>query len=160
MYLVWAIMGGFVTLVLVFLCYMGFFSYIRIAQLTDRKVFCTAEEMEEMILAFPLRNGINCRFDNCIGPYQEMDNHCREFRRRIEALLQGYIKVSKQVNIYYDDPRFPSNSRVSSFTLRQRQGWLLRISCLKRLQIVCRLITFRMSGFLQASVYRLCIHLA
>lgn len=160
MYLVWAIMGGFVTLVLVFLCYMGFFSYIRIAQLTDRKVFCTAEEMEEMILAFPLRNGINCRFDNCIGPYQEMDNHCREFRRRIEDLLQGYIKVSKQVNIYYDDPRFPSNSRVSSFTLRQRQGGLLRISCLKRLQIVCRLITFRMSGFLQASVYRLCIHLA
>lgn len=74
--------------------------------------------MEEMILAFPLRNGINCRFDNCIGPYQEMDNHCREFRRRIEDLLQGYIKVSKQVNIYYDDPRFPSNSRVSSFTLR------------------------------------------
>ena len=78
------------ALVFVFLSYMGFFS----------KVFCTAEEMEEMILAF----------DNCIGPYQEMDNHCREFKRRIEDLLQGYIKVSKQVNIYYDDPRFPSNT--------------------------------------------------
>ena len=105
------------ALVFVFLSYMGFFSYAWVAKLTDRKVFCTAEEMEEMILAFILRNRISYRFDNCIGPYQEMDNHCREFKRRIEDLLQGYITVSKQVNIYYDDPRFPSNSRVSPSNL-------------------------------------------
>ena len=53
-YLIWAIIGGTVAIVLVSLCYMGFFSYNRKMDLKYRKVTCTAEEMGEMVLAYIL----------------------------------------------------------------------------------------------------------
>lgn len=42
------------AIVLVSLCYMGFFSYNRKMDLKYRKVTCTAEEMGEMVLAYIL----------------------------------------------------------------------------------------------------------
>ena len=85
----------------------------KFSKVICRKVTCTAEEMEEMILAYALHVKIViARFDNCIGPYQEMDSYCQEFKHRMELLFQGRVKIRKQVNVYYDDPRFPSASKI------------------------------------------------
>ena len=70
--------------------------------------------MGEMILAYVLHAiTVMDRFDNCIGPYQEMDRYCKEFKHRMELLFEGKVKIGKQVNVYYDDPRFPSSSKIA-----------------------------------------------
>lgn len=53
-YLLWSIIGGIGTIILVLLSYMGFFSYKLFDSAMCRKVACTAEETEEILLAFSI----------------------------------------------------------------------------------------------------------
>lgn len=107
-YFLWSIVGAACAIVLVFLSYMGFFSYYMFPCFSCRKVLCTAEEVNEIILAYVTRILVKCRYDNYEAPYIAMDHQSRVFEEKLAELCGDAVPLTKQVNIYYDDPRFSS----------------------------------------------------
>lgn len=107
-YILWSIIGAACAIVLVFLSYMGFFSYHMFHCFSCRKVLCTAEEVKEIILAYLIVDIVNNRYDNYEAPYIAMDHQSRVFEEKLAELCGDTVPLTKQVNIYYDDPRFTS----------------------------------------------------
>ena len=78
-----------------------------------RKVVCSAEEVKETVLAYDFVVFLSIRYDNFEGPYLAMDRECKYFKQKLSALLGNNVPLTKQINIYYEDPRF-TNERNSS----------------------------------------------
>lgn len=64
------------------------------------------------------------RYDNFEAPYLTMDYECRLFKKKLVDLCGSEINLSKQVNVYYDDPRFSSDrtGMVCSLVVGSRWG--------------------------------------
>lgn len=110
-YILWSLVGGCIAFVVVLLSYMGFFSYIYILRLICRKVNCITSTTDEIILAYHVFSSFYTRYSNISAPYSEMDHQNRLLRDKLTAISPDVLSSEATIHIYYDDPRFPTDSR-------------------------------------------------
>lgn len=109
-YILWSLVGGCIAFIVVLLSYMGFFSYIFILCLICRKVNCITSTTEEIILAYPICLSFYIRYSNISAPYSEIDHQNRLLRDKLTAISPDVLSSEATIHIYYDDPRFPTDS--------------------------------------------------
>ena len=89
----------------------GFLLVHTLGFVNCRKVTCIADSTEELILAYFFLLPSFSRFDNFIAPYSEMSHQLTIFKNKLSELCEGICTLEKQVNVYYDDPRYTTGGK-------------------------------------------------
>ena len=136
-YFLWAIVGGLLAFIIVFLGYMGFFSVVQ----------CVTKETEELILAY----------SNFNAPFLEIDHHGRLLRNELMKLCPNVVNNTTEVHIYYDDPRFtnPLSRWAVAFEVTEDVLDILALNSVSYVRIpagICLAVEFPYRNFISYGI--------